>query len=115
MSAEIYINGVLRERWSDGSRIYTAWDSNGNVMPDTPRPYTTQENALADGQALVVAQQNNATALNNDLTAFLTTLQTIIDTSNSTINSSPASYIKDLARVGRKLIRVVTRSLDGTN
>ena len=40
--------GVLRERWDDGARTYTAWDAAGKQT--STRAYTAQENADADAR-----------------------------------------------------------------
>lgn len=48
------------------------------------------------------------------LDAALVDLQTLIDTPNATINSGPATAIKLLARVLRRVIRLLIRRLDAT-
>lgn len=50
----VYRDGILRERWDDTTRTYTAWDELG-VVTET-RPYTTEENDRAN--ALVTASQD---------------------------------------------------------
>lgn len=43
---DFYLDNVLRERWDDVARVYTAWDENGVQIEQ--RPYTAEENAQAD-------------------------------------------------------------------
>ena len=97
----------------DDTRTATEYTDTGFRSP--PRPYTERENAEADDRALTVQQEANRQSIEAALADALATLQAIIDTPNSTINSSPAPYIKDLARASRRQIRLLIRRLDGTS
>jgi hypothetical protein len=61
----VYVDGVLRERWDDTARVYTAWDAQG--VQTTSRPYTAAENAAADAAiaraAVVTGLEERVTAL----------------------------------------------------
>jgi hypothetical protein len=104
-----YENGSLSEQWDDETRTYTDFRTD----PSTVRAYNADENALADATANTVAEESNRVSIEEALAAALETLQLIIDDTNSNINSNPASRIKDLARVQRRLIRLVLRRFDG--
>ena len=110
MKQEIYdSNGTLQEQWDDSTRTYTDF----STSPQIVRPYTDDENAEADKRAESEAESGNQSSIEEALSAALETLQLIIDDTNSNINSNPASRIKDLARVQRRLIRLVLRRFDG--
>ena len=104
MNGENYIDGVLRERWDDATRLYTAWDADGTQTEQ--RPYTSQENAAADVAAATESQSQNKSTIELNLEADLAAMQAIKDTPNSTINDSPASYIKEVAVAVRRLIKM---------
>jgi hypothetical protein len=103
-----YSGTVLREKWDDSTRTYTAYDAAG--AQTSTRAYNAAENAEANA---IVALANGST-IDTNLAADLVTLQAMIDTTNATINASPAAYIKDLARVQRRIVRRVIGKLDGT-
>jgi hypothetical protein len=103
---ENYIDGVLREKWDDATRTYTAWDADGVIDPETPRSYTAEENAAADAEAVGETLVQNKSTIELNLEEDLATMQAIKDTDNSVINDSPASYIKDIAVAVRRLIKM---------
>lgn len=113
MSAHIYQNGVIREIWNDTDRIYVAYDEGGS--PTLTRPYTAEENAIADAEAQAGQIESNRRAIEAALADALAELQTIVDATNATINAGPAPYIKILARAARRLIRLVIRRFEGTS
>jgi hypothetical protein len=103
-----YSGTVLREKWDDATRTYTAYDAAG--AQTSTRAYNAAENAEANA----IVATSNASTIDTNLAADLVTLQAMIDATNATINASPASYIKDLARVQRRIVRRVIGKLDGT-
>lgn len=98
--------------WDDTARTVTCYDSNGD--PHT-RPYDDSENENADRAAAEAAAESTEAAILTDLQTALSFLQAVIDDTNANINQNPASRIKDMARVQRKVIRILTRRLDGTS
>jgi hypothetical protein len=104
MSSYVFANDILRERWDDATRLYTAWDAEG--VQTEQRPYTAEENTDADGAAAQATQQANKSTIELNLEEDLATMQAIKDTPNSTINDSPASYIKEVAVAVRRLIKM---------
>lgn len=108
----VFLDGVLREEWNDVTRIVTFYNAAGGQT--LQRAYTRAEIANADALAASVAAGNNGKTIDANLAADLVTLQATINATNATINASPASYIKDLARVQRRIIRRVVGKLDGT-
>lgn len=61
MSTDVYRDNVLRERWDDATRTYTAWNASG--VQASSRPYTAQENAYADAVAAQAQRDSNADTL----------------------------------------------------
>lgn len=112
MSTRHYIAGTLRELWDDATRTYTAYDEAGAQVES--RAYTADENAAADASAAAALADANRLAIDAALDSSLATLQTILDDTNSNINSNPAQRIKELARVQRRIIRHVLKRYDGT-
>lgn len=106
------MNGVLRKWWDDATRTYHEYNEAG--VETLARAYTTQEIADADARALAATQDANRRNIEDKLDAAMAEVQTLLDTSNATINAGPAPFIKTLARVARLLIRLVRRRFDGT-
>ena len=108
MSWERYENGTRVERGDDATRTVTT--STGT------RPYTADENAQADQAAAAATLAANEAALRNGLqTAIDAALarqaeyQAVLNATNATINGSPASYIKAVARQGKRSERALIR------
>ena len=93
---------------NDTTRIVTTYDEAGAVA--STRPYTVDENATADAELSAKAEQaanealrDTVKAIINDLRAEKARAQTVIDTPNATINTSPAPHIKDVARAAKRI------------
>ena len=111
---EVYQNSVLRERWDDASRTYTAFNASG--VQTSTRPYTAAENAAADGGIAQTSASTNQKSILQLLNDTLPTLQTITDTTNANMSgNTAAAAIKDEARALRRIIRILTNNLSGTN
>jgi len=65
-------------------------------------------------QLAAETESANRQTIETALSDALTELQTLIDTTNATINAGPAPYIKALARALRRVIRLLIRRFDGT-
>ena len=69
----------------------------------TVRPWTEAELAAKAEQAANEALRATVKAIINDLRAEKARAQTVIDTPNATINTSPAPHIKDVARAAKRI------------
>ena len=69
----------------------------------TVRPWTEAELAAKAEQAANEALRATIKAIINDLRAEKARAQTVIDTPNATINTSPAPHIKDVARAAKRI------------
>ena len=69
----------------------------------TVRPRTAEELAAKAEQAANEALRATVKAIINDLRAEKARAQTVIDTPNATINTSPAPHIKDVARAAKRI------------
>ena len=69
----------------------------------TWRPWTADALAAKAAQAAYDAQRATVKAVINDLRAEKARAQTVIDTPNATINTSPAPHIKDVARAPKRI------------
>ena len=67
------------------------------------RPWTEAELAAKAEQAANEALRATVKAIINDLRAEKARAQTVIDTPNATINTSPAPHIKDVARAAKRI------------
>jgi hypothetical protein len=112
MSTYVYIGTVLRQKWDDASRTYTAWDAAG--VQTSTRAYTASENAAADAAATQLTLASNQSTIQTNLAQDLVAMQSIIDDTNANINASPAADIKSLARAMRRSIRMTLQQFDGT-
>jgi len=61
MSVQKFFDGVLREEWNDATRLYTSW--NQSHVQTSQRPYTAQENAVADAAASAAQQASQRDAI----------------------------------------------------
>lgn len=69
----------------------------------TVRPWAEAELAAKAEQAANEASRATVKAIINDLRAEKARAQTVIDTPNATINTSPAPHIKDVARAAKRI------------
>ena len=69
----------------------------------TVRPWTAEELAAKAEQAANEALRATVKVIINDLRAEKARAQTVIDTPNATINTSPAPHIKDVARAAKRI------------
>ena len=69
----------------------------------TVRPWAEAELAAKAEQAANEALRATVKAIINDLRAEKARAQTVIDTPNATINTSPAPHIKDVARAAKRI------------
>lgn len=109
MSTKAYENGVLVDEWDEVTRIYTNYRP-----PQSSRPFTAEENAVADADAQAKTEKQNAETLEQELDAALDSLQVILDDTNSNINTNAAARIKDIAKALKKTIRVVNDRFEAT-
>lgn len=113
MSQIVYQDGVRREWWDDATRTYTAYDEAG--VPIVERPYTAEENAVADADAAANVLAANKVTVDQRLAEHFTEIQTLVATTNAEINDNPAAEIKKVARAVRRLIRVALQQYDGSD
>lgn len=102
--------GALIERGDDATRA--VYGPTGSKVRD----YTQAENQTADDAIAAAALAANEAALRNGLQAAIDAAlarqaeyQTVLDATNATINGSPASYIKTVARQGKRSERALIR------
>jgi len=96
----------VSEKHDDSTRTVTFYDEEGTVLRE--EPYTEEQ--LAEAESRQVQR-----TIEEALGVALTELQAIIDDTNSNINTNPANRIKVLAKVQRRMIRLLTRRFDGTS
>lgn len=111
---DVWQDGILRERWDDGTRLYTAWDEMGAQIDQ--RPYTAAENADADARAAAAQLEANETTIASRLvTVDMPAMQAIIDQANADLRADPSQEIKNIARAVRRLARKVETLFDSTD
>lgn len=96
----------------DVTRIATIYNTLG-VQTGT-RPFTPEENSLANAAALRATEAANRNTIELALADALIEVQATIDATNQQINSNPAAHIKVQARAIRRIIRLLIRRFDGT-
>jgi hypothetical protein len=106
---EIYEDGVkVRvEAWDDTTRQVTVYEADGKTVIVPTRPYTVDENELADDAAAVKAAETSARnrvaavkLVVTDLQAEKTRVQRIIDTDNALLK---VGDVKDVARAAKRI------------
>ena len=114
MAWETFTAGKRVERGNDTARTVTTFNTNGTTK--ATRPYTAAENTAADDTTATAALAANEAALRNGLQAAIDAAlarqaeyQAVLDATNATINGSPASHIKAVARQGKRSERALIR------
>lgn len=114
MAWENYTDGKIAERGNDSTRTVTTYNADGTTK--ATRPYTAAENTAADRAAAAATLAANEAALRNGLQAAIDAAlarqaeyQAVLDATNATINGSPASHIKAVARQGKRSERALIR------
>lgn len=105
-----YSSGVLKEKWDDVARTYTAYNTSG--VQTSTRAFTPAENTAADERVAADNVRTNAVQIQLDLNAALNTLQTIIADTNANINANAAVPLKDVCRILRKSIKNDLKQFD---
>jgi hypothetical protein len=113
MSQTVYQDGVLREKWDDVTRTYTAYNSSGVQI--SSRAYTGDEIAFATSYAASLTQDTNKSTIQTNLASDLAAMQAIIDQTNADLRTDPSQEIKDIARGMRRLIRMTLQNFDGSS
>lgn len=108
MIRETYIDGVLRERWDDTTRTYTAWDASG--VQTSTRPYTAAENAAADASAAALAASTNLATLQQRAQNALTNNATYLAIASPT-QAQAVAQVGKLTRQMNALIRITINQL----
>ena len=78
------------------------------------RPYTAEENATADAEAVEATQTANKSTIETNLEADLAAMQAIKDQTNADLRADPSQEIKDIATAVRRLIRMAIDDYSGT-
>lgn len=112
MTTELYMNGVLRERWDGATRTYTAFDAAG--VQTAQRPYDAAENALADARATQEGFDTNGQALRSRASTALGDNRTFLNLASPT-NAQTLAQVKALTKQMNGLIRLTLNKLDGTD
>ena len=110
----VFTDGVLRELWDDTARTYTAFSKAG-VQTDT-RPYTAEENTMADIRQGQSTQVQNKEALLNKARTALTNNNAFLSIATPT-TAQAVAQTKALTRQMNALIKLIANDLasqDGT-
>ena len=111
MSARVFsADGVLQEQWDDDTRTYTDFRPN----PDVSRPYTIEESAAADADAVVRTADKNRGTIEEQAGAALDANTAYLAIATPT-NAQVAAQVKALTRQNNKIIRLALGRLDGTD
>lgn len=108
-------NGVLRESWDYEAtpRTVTFWDENG-VLIET-RPYTPEENAQADAEAVQTQQEGNKSTVETNLEQDYLNMQAIKAQTNADLRADPSQEIKQIADAVRRLTRMALEDFTGVD
>jgi hypothetical protein len=109
---DLYVDNVLRERWDDGTRTYTAYSATGSVT--STRPYTAAENVNADALVTAAAEQANHDTIVSQATTAISSNQTYLGIASPT-NAQVVAQDRALTQQMNTVIRLVIAKLDGTD
>lgn len=110
MAIELSIDSVVRQRWDDGTRVYTEFDA--SAVQTLTRPYTAPENADADGRATDAARAANLATIFTQAKGAISTNTTFLGLTSPT-NAQVVSEVQALARQNNKIIRLLLGLLNG--
>jgi len=114
MLRETFAGGVLRERWDYTTRVYTAWDDQGTQTAQ--RPFNAEENALADAELSVAAQETNEIQVAANLDGIFDSLRTVATGTGTFVNNTARdAAIRACARGIILIIRLLRRRLDAVD
>jgi hypothetical protein len=112
MSSSVYQNGVLREKWDDVARAYTAWNAAG--AQTSTRAYTAAENAAADAEAARRIGTSNKVTIESQVAAAITANKAYVALASPT-NAQTTAQVKALSRQVNGVMRLLTGQLDATD
>lgn len=101
---EVFSSGVLRERWDNTARQYTAWNSAG--VQTEQRAYTADENTRADAEALKQSAEANSDSLKSKARSAVTNNNTFLAIASPT-NAQVVAQVKALTRQNNALIKLI--------
>lgn len=118
MAISWIFNDAGRIALDDVTRLATVYNASG-AQVGAPRPFTTAEAALVDSANANAAANANRASIETALAAELDEIQTeFLTPTNAALNSAFAAnnarYLKILARIMRRIIRLLIRRFDGT-
>ena len=112
MASEVYIDGMLRERMNDETRMYTVWDSEG--IPIESRPYTDEENAAADDGGTSTPEDENRALLYQQAMAAYQNNNAFLALASPT-NAQTLAQVKALTRQINGAFRLLRNDYSGTD
>lgn len=96
-----------RIEFDDATRTVNYYDIFGNLMEGYSRPYTLEENALADQRANAAILRAEALAAISTLLTSITNLKLVTDKANSAIGPADTKTVARESRtVARQLVRI---------
>lgn len=109
---DIYVDNVLRERWDDTARAFTAWNASG--AQTSTRPYTAAENAAADAQAAQATRDGNTSGIRTKLQTAIDANATYLAVTAPT-NAQVVAQVARLTREATGLMRLELNATDTTD
>ena len=99
-------------RWDAATSTVFEHDGAGAIV--SQRPFTAEESAAAEAQAVAAEQQANKSTIETNLDADLAAMQAILDQANADLRADPSQEVKDIAKAVRRLVRMALDDFSGT-
>lgn len=109
---ELFIAGVLRERWDDTTRQHTTFDDKGAQTGS--RPYTAEENTRADNAAAMRGVAGNRATIEQQAASALAGNKAFAALSAPT-QAQTLAQVKALSLQNNGIIRLRLGKLDATD
>ena len=108
---ETWTDGVLRERWDDDARLYTAWDEAGVQIEQ--RTYTDEESTSADVKDNLSLMSANKDSIVSKMQTAQTNNATYLAIASPT-SAQNTAQVKALTRQVNALIKLAINDLGNT-
>lgn len=109
----VYYTDTAKTLLDYATRMATTYDLSDVVIGS--RPFTAEENALADEYYTAQTEASNKSTIETNIEQDYAKMQAIEAQTNADLRADPSQEIKDLARAVRRLDRMALENYNGVD